>query len=75
MKPVVDRLQERYKGTIEFRRLNTDAQDAAAGRLADSFGVQYVPTFVFLNRDGSRSDLVVGEVTEEALVTKLSALR
>jgi cytochrome c-type biogenesis protein len=75
MKPVVDRLRERYKGRVEFRLLDTDAQDAASQRLADSFGVQYVPTFVMLNKDGSRSDLLVGEVSEGTLAAKIDRLK
>jgi protein-disulfide isomerase len=75
MKPVVDRLQQRYVGRIEFKRLATDKGDPATERMATSFGVQYVPTFVMLNRDGSRSDVTVGETTEQSLDAKIAQLR
>ncbi|HEY3316990.1 MAG TPA: thioredoxin family protein [Coriobacteriia bacterium] len=72
MKPVVDGLAKRYAGRIEFRRL--DANAAATQQLADTFGVQYVPTFVFIGKDGNRADQVVGEISEQDLVRKLDAL-
>lgn len=75
MKPVVDRLKEQYAGKIEFRRLDTTAGDAETDRLANQFQIQYVPTFVFINTDGTTSDLLVGGTTEGVLRTKLDALK
>lgn len=75
MKPVVDRLKEQYAGKIEFRRLDTTAGDPETDRLANQFQIQYVPTFVFINTDGTTSDLLVGGTTEEVLRTKLDALK
>jgi thiol-disulfide isomerase/thioredoxin len=73
MKPVVDGLQQRYGDRVEFRRLN--ANDQSTQQVADQFGVQYVPTFVFINSDGTRADQVVGEVAEADLVRRLDALK
>ena len=75
MKPVVDRLKEEYAGRIEFRRLDTTAGDPEVDRLANQFQIQYVPTFVFVNADGTTSDLLVGGTTETALRAKLNALK
>lgn len=75
MKPVVDGLRERYKGKIEVKRMDTDGSDAQVAQLADAFGVQYVPTFVFVNSDGSVSGTVVGEVPESRLVEELAKLK
>jgi thiol:disulfide interchange protein len=75
MKSVVNGLEQRFKGSVEFRIYNVDKKQAEVGQLANAFGVQYVPTFVFINRDGSRSDLIVGEVTSDTLSTKLAALK
>lgn len=73
MKPVVDGLRKQYQGKVEFRTLNI--ADPATQQLADSFGVQYVPTFTFINSDGNRRDQVVGEVSEQVLKQKLDALK
>jgi thioredoxin-like negative regulator of GroEL len=73
MKPVVDGLEKRYAGKVEFRRL--DANSQATAQVANQFGVEYVPTFVFINSDGSRADQVVGEVSEQQLVQRLDALK
>jgi thioredoxin-like negative regulator of GroEL len=73
MKPVVDGLEKRYAGKVEFRRL--DANSEATAQVADQFGIQYVPTFVFINSDGTRADQVVGEVAEADLVRRLDALK
>lgn len=74
MAPVVDRLTDEYEGTVEIRALNVE-EDASAAELASSFRVQYVPTFVFVNADGSTADTLVGEVSEDALRDALDALK
>jgi thioredoxin-like negative regulator of GroEL len=73
MKPVVDRLKQRYEGKVEFRRLDANAQSTQS--LADAYGVQYVPTFVLLGSDGQRVDEVVGEIAEQDLARKLDTLK
>ena len=74
MAPVVDRLTDEYEGTVEIRALNVE-EDAAAAELASSFRVQYVPTFVFVNADGTTSETLVGELEESALRDALDALK
>ncbi len=73
MKPVVDGLAKQYEGKVEFRRLDANAQ--ATQQLADTFGVEYVPTFVFVNAKGERVDQVVGEMSEQQLQAKLDTLK
>jgi len=75
MKPVVDGLRDRYAGKIEIRRMDTDGNDNQVAQLAGTFGIQYVPTFVFVNSDGTVSATVVGEVPESQLVAELSKLK
>lgn len=75
MKPVVDGLRDHYKGKIEIRRMDTDGSDQEVQKLAEAFGVQYVPTFVFVNSDGTVSGTVVGEVPESRLVEELAKLK
>ena len=73
MKPLVEGLSQSYNGRIEFRRLNVES-DQKAIDLASKLGVQYVPTFAFVNSDGVISKTVVGEQTEAALRSGLDAL-
>jgi thioredoxin-related protein len=75
MKPVVDRLTQEFSGRFDVRRENVGGGDAAAEALANRYQVQYVPTFVFLNSDGSKADLVVGGLDEAALRAKMTALK
>lgn len=75
MKPVVDRLTQEFSGRVEVRRLNVGGGDPAAEQVANQYQVQYVPTFVLLNSDGSKADLVVGSLSEEALRAKMTGLR
>lgn len=70
---MVDRLQKEYEGTVEFKLYNVE-KDAEGGRLANQFGVQYVPTFVFLNADGTKSQSFSGG-TEAQIRAALDALK
>lgn len=74
MAPVVDRLTREYAGKVEIRAMNVE-KDKAASDLASGFKVQYVPTFVFLNADGSVVDTIVGEASESQLKAALDALK
>jgi thioredoxin-like negative regulator of GroEL len=74
MKPLVEGLEPSYPG-VEFRRLNVDGSDSAASALADKLGVQYVPTFVYVSKDGVASALVVGEQTVPQLQQGLDKLK
>lgn len=74
MKPVVDRLEQQYKGKVEFRRYDVD-NSAEGSALMQKFGSQYVPTFVFVNRDGSVATQKVGEITQAELQQNLDALK
>ncbi len=75
MKPLVERLKREYAGKVEFRRY-VDDTDPVGNQLASQFNVQYVPTFVFVNANGSVSGQpVVGEVSETTLRQRLDALK
>ena len=74
MAPVVDRLKGEYEGRVEFRLVNVE-KDPEGASVGNSFGVQYVPSFVFLDTDGSTNDMIVGEVDEAGLRSALDALR
>ena len=74
MKPVVDGLVAKYKGRYDFRILNEDP-DPGAQQLADKYQVPGVPTFVFLNSDGTQSGTVVGAVPVQQIETELAKLK
>ncbi len=74
MKPLVERLEQDYKDKVEFRKLNVES-DQAAIELANKMGIQYVPTFVFVNTNGVTSKSVVGEMTEQNMSSALDALQ
>lgn len=74
MKPVVDRLKKQYEGKVEFRLINAD-NDPQAQTLSAQYNITAVPTFVFLNMDGSEAGRVLGEVPESQITQNLDALK
>ena len=75
MKPLVEGLEKQYAGKVEFRRYN-DSGDPVGDALAQQFNVQYVPSFLFVNTDGSVSgDLLVGDVAVADLTARIDALK
>jgi thioredoxin-like negative regulator of GroEL len=75
MKPVVDGLAKKYAGTYDIRVMNSWGGDPEVDALANEFGVQYVPTFVFVNTDGSVSGQIVGAVPVSQLEGELAKLK
>jgi thioredoxin-like negative regulator of GroEL len=74
MRPVVDGLVKKYAGRYDIRVMNT-SNDEQAQRLAGEMQIEYVPTFVFLNSDGSRSGQIVGSTPAEKIEAELAKLR
>jgi len=74
MKPVVDGLQQQYKGKVDFRLYDVD-NGTEGSALMQQFGSQYVPTFVFVNRDGSVATQKVGSMTSAELQQTLDSLK
>lgn len=74
MKPVVDRLKQQYAGKVEFKLYDVDNSKEGNDLMAQ-FNAKYVPTFVFLNRDGSVATQKVGEISEADLKATLDSLR
>ncbi len=74
MKPVVDRLQKQYQGKVDFKRYDVDTS-AEGNRLMQLFDSQYVPTFLFVNRDGTLAQKKVGELAESDFTAALNALK
>lgn len=74
MKPVVDGLQQQYKGKVEFKLYDVD-NSTEGSQLMQQFGAQYVPTFVFVNRDASVAQTKVGEMTAAEMQQILDGLK
>lgn len=56
--PILEAMEEDYKDRVEFRRINVDDnQDLAA-----AFGVESIPTLVYLNSEGNEVTRTVGLV-------------
>lgn len=55
--------------------MSLDGDDANAEALANAVGVQYVPTFVFVDSKGVQQSLVVGEMSESDMRARLDALK
>ncbi len=68
----MSRLKEKYSGQVEIKQLNSD--DPATNLWKEKFGVQYLPTFVFLDRSGKVVDQAVGALPESMLESKIKAL-
>jgi len=73
MKPVVDGLKQEYEGKVEFKLYNVD-KSAEGNELMTQFNAKYVPTFVFINKDGSIATQKVGEVSEADMRKTLDSL-
>ena len=75
MKPLVERLKTEYAGKVEFRRY-VDSGDPVGDELSREFNVEYFPTFLFVNANGTVSGQpVIGGVGEDVLRQKLDALK
>ena len=75
MKPVVDGLQQEYKGKVDVIRINTDTASGNEQQLANQFGVNVIPTFVFVNADGTVAKKLIGETKVDAMRAQLNALK
>ncbi len=74
MAPIVSGLVDDYEGDVAIRVYNVETSDEGA-RLAEEYGVQFVPTFIFVNADGEDVDQLIGEVSEGTLKASLDDLK
>lgn len=74
MAPIVSGLVDDYEGNVAIRMYNVETSDEGA-RLAEEYGVQFVPTFVFVNAEGEDVDMLIGEVSEGTLKASLDDLK
>lgn len=73
MAPIVNGLIEEYEGKVAIRVYNVESAGEGLD-LANEYGVQYVPSFVFVDSEGEYVDMIIGEVSEEQLKDALDAL-
>lgn len=68
--PVFENCAEEYSGKILFTPIDIDLQP----QLADKYGVNSVPTLVFLNKNGNEVDRIVGAPDEATFRKALDSL-
>lgn len=71
LKPVIAELEREYAGRIEIRTIDTDKEK----ELAQKFGVQAIPTLVYLDAAGKEVDRSVGLVEKSVIVDKFKSLK
>ncbi len=71
LKPVIAELEHEYAGRIEIRTIDTDREK----ELAQKFGVQAIPTLVYLDASGKELDRSVGLVDKATIVGKFKSLK
>jgi thioredoxin-like negative regulator of GroEL len=74
MAPIVSGLVDEYEGSVAIRTYNAETSEQGIA-LAEEYGVQFVPTFVFVNAEGEAVDQLIGEVTEKTLRASLDDLK
>ncbi len=74
MAPIVNGLKPQYEGTVAIRMYNVEASDAG-NKLAQEYGVQFVPTFVLVDGDGEVMNTIIGETSENGLKAELDRLK
>ena len=75
MRPVVDGLVRKYTGTYDIRVVDLSNEDAGNEQLYRSFNLEYVPTFVLLNADGTVSEKIVGARSASELEAAFAKLQ
>jgi thioredoxin-related protein len=60
MKPIVDGIEQQYKGRLNVIRL--DIQSDTGRALASVYGFQYTPTFIFFDGQGKELWRSVGQL-------------
>ena len=68
MAPVVEKLSGKYAGKVDFYRVDIDKE---ADLASDVFGVTAVPTFVYIDIDGS-INTSMGASTESEMISNIN---
>ncbi|GAB4852343.1 hypothetical protein Ancab_016536 [Ancistrocladus abbreviatus] len=70
--PDVYRIEQQYKNRVNFVMLNVD--NTKWEQELDEFGVEGIPHFAFLDKDGNEEGNVVGKLPRQYLVENVDAL-
>lgn len=70
MDPAMEKMEKKYAGKIEFRKVDVDQEP----ELAAQYNIRGVPTLVVLSPDGKILDSMVGAQTEDELDKMFTAL-
>jgi thioredoxin len=70
LKPTIETLETEYAGKIEIKSIDIDQNK----ELTDKFGVQAVPTLIFLDKDGKELSRIVGAVPKDTIVGRFKSL-
>jgi thioredoxin 1 len=69
LKPIIEALEKEYEGKIEIKSIDVDQNKD----LAQKFGVQAIPTLVFLDAKGNELSRIVGLVPKDTIVGRFKA--
>ena len=72
---MVDGLKTEVANRFDVKVMNLSQADAAMEQLANELKVEYVPTFVFVNSDGTIGKTTVGGITKEEMLNELAKLK
>lgn len=71
LKPVFEEVKKKYAGKIEFMTVDIDSFPDLAGQ----YGIQAVPTIVFINATGKEEDRSVGYVDKIEIEKRIEKLQ
>ncbi len=71
LKPIIAELEKEYDGRVLIRTIDTDVEK----ELAREYGIQAIPTLVYLDASGKELDRSVGLVEKSAIVEKFKTLK
>lgn len=63
MKPIVEKLEKAYGNRVNFVAVDVDDN----GALSTEYGIQSIPTFVFLDAKGNEKERIVGAVSRQEI--------
>ncbi len=69
LKPTIEALEKEYEGKVEIKSIDVDQNKD----LAQKFGVQAIPTLVFLDAKGNELSRIVGLVPQDTIVGRFKA--
>lgn len=69
LEPIFKKLEEKFKDRINFIRIDVDENI----NLSQSYGIQSVPTIIFLNKDGQIQSTIVGFRNEDQLLSAINS--